>query len=75
MLEWVTLFVGIITSCVVGGSVLYKYSRERRDREDADRRLAAVHVNPFLQAAEALQSRLYNILELWIVSLKKALPQ
>ncbi len=55
---------------------LWTWAHERnRERDEERARLTALYVNPFLSAAENLQSRIYNILELGgLRSLQKRYP-
>jgi hypothetical protein len=70
--EWAKLSWTIIAALGTGmvavatgmWTVFMWFQERRKDRREERRRMAALYVHPFLFAAEELQSRHYNILEL-----------
>jgi hypothetical protein len=62
--EWARLLVTIVATVGAGLWAVWVWRKQREiDRRQERKRVAALYVNPFLFAAEDLQSRLYNLLE------------
>jgi hypothetical protein len=61
--EWAKLVATVLTAFGAAGWAIVKWTDQReKDRQNEENRLAALYLNPFLSACDALQSRLYNIL-------------
>jgi hypothetical protein len=62
--DWVGVAVTIVVPLSAGVWAFWKWSSQREDaRRHERRRIDALYVNPFLFAAEDLQSRLFNLLD------------
>ena len=61
--DWAALVFSVVAGLATAAWAILKFQSERKkNRLAAASRLADLYYNPFLLAAEALQSRLYNVL-------------
>ena len=59
------ILIPTLVALIVLATGFWQWRADRREARRMERdRLAALYVNPFLEAREELQSRLYNFLEL-----------